>query len=128
MLFLSSLILKIISCLRQFSQVGNWINYLEMKKMKTKLTSFEKQMENAANSFRPVNKKRQQKIDTIIAQVRKSRTVNIRITESVLEELKRRSQEEGLPYQTLISSILHKYVTNRLVDEEAIRKSLQLLR
>ena len=56
-----------------------------------------------------------------------SRTVNIRITESVLEELKRRSQEEGVPYQTLISSILHKYVTNRLVEEGAIRKSLQML-
>lgn len=96
--------------------------------MKTKLTTFERQIENAASSFRPLKKKKQQKLESIIAQVRKSRTVNIRITESVLEELKRRSQEEGLPYQTLISSILHKYVTNRLVDEESIRKSLQLLR
>jgi predicted DNA binding CopG/RHH family protein len=95
--------------------------------MKTELTSFEKKIENAAKSFRPLNIKKQKKLESIIAQVRKSRTVNIRITESVLEELKRRSQEEGLPYQTLISSILHKYVTNRLVDEEAIRKSLQLL-
>jgi predicted DNA binding CopG/RHH family protein len=96
--------------------------------MKTELTSFEKKIENAASSFRPLNKKKQKKLESIIAQVRKSRTVNIRITESVLEELKRRSQEEGLPYQTLISSILHKYVTNRLVDEESIRKSIQLLR
>ena len=96
--------------------------------MKTKLTSFEQQIENAASSFRPLNKKKQQKLESLIAQVRKSRTVNIRIAESVLEELKRRSQEEGLPYQTLISSILHKYVTNRLVDEDSIRKSLQLLR
>lgn len=96
--------------------------------MKTELTSFEKKIENAASSFRPLNKKKQKKLESIIAQVRKSRTVNIRITESVLEELKRRSQEEGLPYQTLISSILHKYVTNRLVDEDSIRKSLQLLR
>ncbi|NWF88527.1 MAG: BrnA antitoxin family protein [Ignavibacteriaceae bacterium] len=96
--------------------------------MKTELTSFEKKIENAAKSFRSVDKKKQQKIDKIIAQARKSRTINIRLAESVLEELKRRSQEEGLPYQTLISSILHKYVTNRLIDEEAIRKSLQLLR
>ena len=60
-------------------------------------------------------------------RARKTRTINIRVTESVLEELKRRSQEEGLPYQTLISSILHKYVAHRLVDEEALRKSLQML-
>jgi len=95
--------------------------------VKTKLDSFERQIENAASSYRPLSKKKQRKVEALIARVRKGRTVNIRIAESVLEELKRRSQEEGLPYQTLISSILHKYVTNRLVDEEAIRKSLRLL-
>jgi len=95
--------------------------------MKTKLDSFERQIENAASSYRPLPRKRQRKVESIIDRVRKSRTVNIRIAESVLEELKRRSQEEGLPYQTLISSILHKYVTNRLVDEESVRKSLRML-
>lgn len=95
--------------------------------MSSKLDSFERQIEDAANSYRPLEKKKRRKIDTLIARVRKSRTINIRIAESVLEELKRRSQEEGLPYQTLISSILHKYVTDRLVDEEAIRKSFRIL-
>ncbi len=95
--------------------------------MRTKLDSFERQIENAASSFRRLPKKKLRKVETIIARVRKSRTVNIRIAENVLEELKRRSQREGLPYQTLISSILHKYVTDRLIDEEAIRKSLRLL-
>lgn len=95
--------------------------------MSTKLDSFERQIEKAASSYRPVSKSRRRRVEAIIDRARKSRTVNIRITESVLEELKRRSQEEGLPYQTLISSILHKYVANRLVDEEAIRKSLQML-
>jgi len=95
--------------------------------MKTTLDSFERQIETSASSYRPLSKKKQRKVEAIIARVRKSRTVNIRIAESVLEELKRRSQEEGLPYQTLISSILHKYVTNRLVDEESIRKSLRML-
>ena len=95
--------------------------------MKTRLDSFERQIEHAANSYRPLPKKKQRKVDTIIARVRKSHTVNIRIAESVLEQLKRRSLEEGLPYQTLISSILHKYVTNRLVDEQSIRRSLRLL-
>ena len=95
--------------------------------MKTKLDSFERQIENAAESYRPLSKKERQNLEAILDRVRKSRTINIRIAESVLEELKRRSQEEGLPYQTLISSILHRYVTNRLVDEAAIRKSLQLL-
>ena len=95
--------------------------------MTTKLDSFERQIERTASSYRPVSAKKRRKIELLIERVRKSRTINIRIAENVLEELKRRSQEEGLPYQTLISSILHKYVTDRLVDEQAIRKSIQML-
>jgi predicted DNA binding CopG/RHH family protein len=95
--------------------------------MKAKLDSFERQIEKSAESYRPVSKTKRRKIESILARVRKSRSVNIRIAENVLEELKKRSQREGLPYQTLISSILHKYVTDRLIDEDAIRKSLRLL-
>jgi len=95
--------------------------------MKAKLDSFERQIERSAESYHPVSPQERRRIESLITRVRKSRSVNIRIAESVLEELKRRSQREGLPYQTLISSILHKYVTDRLVDEDVIRKSLRLL-
>ncbi|MDE3057143.1 MAG: hypothetical protein KGJ59_04205 [Bacteroidota bacterium] len=95
--------------------------------MKTKLDSFERQIEKSAESYRPVSKKERRKVETILARARKNRSVNIRIAENVLEEIKKRSQREGPPYQTLISSILHKYVTDRLVDEDAICKSLRLL-
>jgi predicted DNA binding CopG/RHH family protein len=95
--------------------------------MKAKLDSFERQIERSADSYRPVSKKERRKIETLLGKIRKTRSVNIRIAEHVLEEVKRRSQREGLPYQTLISSILHKYVTDRLIDEDAIRKSLRLL-
>ncbi len=40
----------------------------------------------------------------------KTRNINIRITERVLSRLKAKAIEEGIPYQTLVSSILHKYV------------------
>ena len=94
---------------------------------KLKLDSFERKIEFSAPTYRPVSPAKLQKIQTIIRKARKSRNVNIRIAEHVLDELKRRSQREGLPYQTLISSILHKYVTNRLVDEEVVRASFQLV-
>ena len=42
--------------------------------------------------------------------LRKDRRVNIRITGRDLRQLQRIALREGLPYQTLISSILHKYV------------------
>ena len=50
---------------------------------------------------------------------RKDKRVNIRMSELDLELLQEKALIEGLPYQTLISSVLHKYVTGRLVDKNA---------
>jgi predicted DNA binding CopG/RHH family protein len=47
----------------------------------------------------------------------KNRRINIRISEKILLDLKAKSLEEGVPYQTLISSILHKYTTGRLIEK-----------
>ena len=49
----------------------------------------------------------------------KDQRMNIRIAKRDLEGLKAKALEEGLPYQTLVSSILHKYVTGKLIDKEA---------
>jgi predicted DNA binding CopG/RHH family protein len=100
---------------------------MERGKMKAKLDTYERQIERSADQFRPVSKKKARRIEGILQRAKKSRNVNIRIAESDLVRLKRRSQAEGLPYQTLIASVLHKYLNNRLVDEEAIRKSVKLL-
>jgi predicted DNA binding CopG/RHH family protein len=48
------------------------------------------------------------------ATVTKSERMNIRISPNDLRRLKIRAMEEGMPYQTLVSSIIHKYVTGRL--------------
>ena len=48
------------------------------------------------------------------ATFRKDRRVNIRISTKDMETIQKRALEEGLPYQTLISSLLHKYVAGRL--------------
>lgn len=47
----------------------------------------------------------------------KNKRINIRISERDLVNLKAKSLEEGIPYQTLISSILHKYVSGKLVEQ-----------
>jgi predicted DNA binding CopG/RHH family protein len=49
--------------------------------------------------------------------LKKNRRVNIRISQGDLEDLQVRAFEEGLPYQTLIASVLHKYVTGLLVPK-----------
>jgi predicted DNA binding CopG/RHH family protein len=48
------------------------------------------------------------------ATFRKDRRLNIRISGKDLEAIQKRALEEGLPYQTLIASLLHKYASGRL--------------
>jgi len=48
------------------------------------------------------------------ATFRKDRRLNIRLSSKDLEAIQKRALAEGLPYQTLISSLLHKYATGRL--------------
>jgi predicted DNA binding CopG/RHH family protein len=51
------------------------------------------------------------------ATFRKDKRVNIRISEKDLLDLQKRALREGIPYQTLISSILHKYVAGPLTEK-----------
>ena len=46
----------------------------------------------------------------------KDRRVNIRLSSSDLSDIPVKALEEGIPYQTLIASVLHKYVTGRLTE------------
>jgi predicted DNA binding CopG/RHH family protein len=48
------------------------------------------------------------------ATFKKDRRLNIRISTKDLEAIQKRALEEGLPYQTLIASLLHKYASGRL--------------
>ena len=50
------------------------------------------------------------------ATFKKDKRVNIRISSKDLEAIQKRALEEGLPYQTLIASVLHKYITGRLIE------------
>ena len=50
------------------------------------------------------------------ATFKKDRRVNIRISSRDLEEIQKKALEEGIPYQTLVASILHKYVSGLLVE------------
>jgi len=49
------------------------------------------------------------------ATFRKDR-LNIRLSSKDLEAIQKRALAEGLPYQTLIASLLHKYATGRLKE------------
>lgn len=49
----------------------------------------------------------------------KNRRVNIRLSAADLMDIQARAYEEGVPYQTLIASVLHKYVAGRLHETKS---------
>ena len=49
----------------------------------------------------------------------KDQRMNIRISKNDLDGIKIKAAEEGLPYQTLVSSLIHKYVTGKLTEKRA---------
>lgn len=51
------------------------------------------------------------------ATFRKDKRVNIRIASKDLIDLQKRAIREGIPYQTLIASVLHKYASGALVEK-----------
>lgn len=46
--------------------------------------------------------------------LRKDQRMNIRISKADLNRIKAKAAEEGIPYQTLVSSVIHKYVAGNL--------------
>jgi len=70
--------------------------------------------------------KRKKMLQSIAEETfKKDKRINIRISSRDLESLQRRALEEGIPYQTLVSSVLHKYVSGGLRDLIANKKSRQ---
>jgi len=88
---------------------------------KIKLDDYEKEildaydkgeMKSAITSKSELEKYRSAARETFI----KDRRVNIRLSTPDLMDIQERAIEEGIPYQTLIASVLHKYVCGRLVE------------
>ena len=97
---------------------------------KTKLDKEEKDILDTfeRGEWRPVKNPKQEikKHQEYARQTRKKdKRVNIRIPSRILDELQARAIEDGIPYQTLISSILHRFVTGRLVEKPRTNKALE---
>jgi len=61
--------------------------------------------------------------DTAEANQKKDKRINIRLSSRDLSAIQKKALKEGLPYQTLVSSILHKYVSGSLQDLSQNSKS-----
>jgi predicted DNA binding CopG/RHH family protein len=65
------------------------------------------------------DKRKKQLADAAENTFKKDKRINIRLSSRDLEALQRRALREGVPYQTLVSSVLHKYVSGSLKETTA---------
>lgn len=89
--------------------------------MKVKLSKEEKEILESfeKGEWVPVEDFSQRKKELIAYArntMKKDKRLNIRISERDLLELQRKAMKEGLPYQTYVSSIIHKFVNGTLVE------------
>ena len=89
--------------------------------MKTKLTKEEKEILDSfeKGEWVPVtdlSKRRKELAEYARNTLRKDKRLNIRISERDLTELQRKAVKEGLPYQTYVSSIIHKFINGTLIE------------
>lgn len=94
-------------------------------KKKSKLSKEEQELEKALEQGdwqEAPAKEKKQLVQSAkeFTKTKKTKTVNLRMTEQDVELLKKRAQKEGLPYQTLLASIAHKYASGQLVDIETV--------
>ncbi len=76
------------------------IDYIENKNPKS--------VGNLKNKIKEIKK-------SVEVKVSKRKPINIRVLEDDLRKIKKQAVKEGIPYQTLIGSIIHKYLNGVLV-------------
>lgn len=75
------------------------------------LDSFENEEWQTVKNFA---QEKEKALNAAASYLQKDARINIRISSSDLKRIKQKAAHEGLPYQTLIASILHKYSAGHL--------------
>ena len=95
---------------------------------KIKLDKYEQEIEDNIDKFVPVSKKEKERIESIIEKARKNISISLRINNYDLEKIKKKADKDGLPYQTLITTVLHKYVNDDFYEKNEVMKTFRTLK
>ena len=80
------------------------------------LDAFEEDSLTRSEDATDIRKRHQQYAESML---RKDARINIRLSSRDLQRLQKKALAEGIPYQTLVASILHKYVEGRLNERDS---------
>jgi predicted DNA binding CopG/RHH family protein len=99
---------------------------MKKKKLNFKINKdeqkFESEIENG--EWTPVSKKEASRLKSEMTEATQGRNkdarVNLRLNPEDVNKIREKAELEGIPYQTLIASVLHKYATDQFLDEKAV--------
>lgn len=93
---------------------------------KDMIETLEQEIEKDFDFWQPVPGEEKAALLADLSTATVRRPVTVRLDTRDLAALKNLADREGLPYQTLLSSVLHKYVSGSLVDVNEARKLYQV--
>lgn len=98
--------------------------------MEAKMNREEKQIVKSyeKGEFKPVaSAVRKRHLEALKNARGKDTSMTIRINSNDLLSLKKRAEKEGLPYQTLVTSVLHKFIAGNFIDAQEAAKIKKLI-
>ena len=90
-----------------------------------KLTPEEQAIEDSAEEWVPGSQATRDRVKRVIERSKKNEAISLRISSYDLSRVKELAAQQGMPYQTLITVILHKYVTDQIYDKEEVLKTIR---
>jgi len=91
-----------------------------------KLTPEEQEIEDSIETWVPAGQETRDHLQRIAERSKKNEAISIRMSSFDLSRIKEMAAEQGMPYQTLINVVIHKYVTNRMYDRDEVLKTLRV--
>ncbi len=95
---------------------------------KIKLDGYEREIEKNISGYKKASSERVVKIERVIDRVNEKRSISLRVDQQDLEQIRLQAKKEGIPYQTFIRSILHKFISGQLVDQDTVFRSIQMFK
>ena len=93
-----------------------------------KLTPEEQEIEDSIEEWVPASEEVRENLRRIAERSKKNEAISLRMSSFDLSRIKAMAAEQGMPYQTLINVLVHKYVTNQMYEKDEVLKTLRVVR
>jgi predicted DNA binding CopG/RHH family protein len=90
-----------------------------------KLEPDEQAIEESTEQWVPASEKTRNRVERIIERSKKNEAISLRMSSFDLSRLREMAAQQGMPYQTLLNVVVHKYVTNQLYEKDEVLKTLR---